>query len=92
MNYPILFRLLSLFAMANDLKPIEAVTELRWEYRLIIAHTEKDTESWLAQFSENKDAIAERHICYFVISEDSIKSNDPRVCPKPPRHLPHPTG
>ena len=64
--------------------PLKDVSQLRWTYRLIIAHTDTDPEPWTNIFSKHEQSITERHIAWFVIGKNLVVSNladpvDPRL-------------
>ena len=63
--------------MATNLQSAERLLErFQWEHRLILVRTEKaESREIISRFANQRAAIEERHIVWFVFAGDAVETN-----------------
>ncbi|MGB0370504.1 MAG: DUF4174 domain-containing protein [Opitutales bacterium] len=62
---------------ADEAQMLKHVDELQWENRLILVDAEDDSEDLVSALKSRTAEIDERHILWFVISDNRVTSNFP---------------
>ena len=60
---------------ANEPFLLKDISQLNWDHRIIIITDELNEKANISDFKSSKEAIEERHIVWFILSDGHVQSN-----------------